>query len=369
MNSKKSVLFLLLLTSAIVLYAARSLNAATAESVILATDRHAASGHADRSAVAFTNWDSANPPVIPARCAKCHSTSGYLDWLGEDGSASNAVDQDAPLGTVITCMVCHNPSAHKLAEVAFHSGAQIRPVRVEAACVSCHQTLQSTDGIQMALNGLVEDAVAANLSFVNPHYKSSASIQFGSLARSGYQYPGQSYAGRFAHAPGAESCTDCHNPHSLAVQTNKCAACHANVVGRDDLASIRMQKSDYDGDLDAIEGIRFEVKTLQEQLLEAIQGYARTVAQKPVVYHPDQFPYFFVDANANGSADAAEINNGNRYNAWTPRLLKAAYNYQLVKKDPGAYVHNPRYVIQLLQDSLSDLGTKVALPSAQLPRP
>ena len=40
----------------------------------------------------------------------------------------------------------------------------------------------------------------------------------------------------------------------------------------------------------------------------------------------------------------------NRYRSWTPRLLKAAYNYQVVSKDPGAYTHNPTYALQLLHD-------------------
>ena len=46
----------------------------------------------------------------------------------------------------------------------------------------------------------------------------------------------------------------------------------------------------------------------------------------------------------------------NKYAAWTPRLLKAAYNYQFVATDPGAYAHNAPYVLQRLHDSLADLA-------------
>ncbi|HMB23956.1 MAG TPA: hypothetical protein VKP08_14035, partial [Anaerolineales bacterium] len=45
---------------------------------------------------------------------------------------------------------------------------------------------------------------------------------------------------------------------------------------------------------------------------------------------------------------------------WTPRLLEAAYNYQYTQKDPGAFVHNPKYVIQFLIDSIADLGGDVS---------
>jgi len=44
------------------------------------------------------------------------------------------------------------------------------------------------------------------------------------------------------------------------------------------------------------------------------------------------------------------------YNAFTPRLLQAAYNYHYVVKDPGAFAHNGKYIIQVLYDSLEDLG-------------
>ena len=71
-------------------------------------------------------------------------------------------------------------------------------------------------------------------------------------------------------------------------------------------------------------------------------------------------------------ADPEEVNPGNRFDAWTPRLVKAAYNYQFAKKDPGGYVHNPRYVLQLLHDSVMDLGaasTASGMPGERILRP
>ena len=48
------------------------------------------------------------------------------------------------------------------------------------------------------------------------------------------------------------------------------------------------------------------------------------------------------------------------YATWTPRLVKAAFNYQYSQKDPGAFVHNPKYVIQFLINSIEDLGGDVS---------
>ncbi len=48
--------------------------------------------------------------------------------------------------------------------------------------------------------------------------------------------------------------------------------------------------------------------------------------------------------------------SANRWVDWTPRLLKAAYIYQFIQKDPGAFAHNPKYAIQMLYDALEDLN-------------
>ena len=57
------------------------------------------SAHADSEARAFTRWNGADPPEIPENCAKCHSTPGYHDFLGLDGSTPGQVDKPAPVGT------------------------------------------------------------------------------------------------------------------------------------------------------------------------------------------------------------------------------------------------------------------------------
>jgi hypothetical protein len=41
--------------------------------------------------------------------------------------------------------------------------------------------------------------------------------------------------------------------------------------------------------------------------------------------------------------------------------VRTVYNHNYVHKDQGAFAHNPRYVLQLLYDSLQDLGEKVTV--------
>ena len=53
------------------------------------------SAHADDEARAFTRWNDEDPAEIPTNCAKCHSTTGYHDFLGVDGSTPGQVDNPA----------------------------------------------------------------------------------------------------------------------------------------------------------------------------------------------------------------------------------------------------------------------------------
>jgi hypothetical protein len=149
------------------------------------------------------------------------------------------------------------------------------------------------------------------------------------------------------------------------VQTVECADCHEFK----ELPDIRDEddETDWDGDGDVIEGIAAEIGTIHEALLAAIYAYAAETLEAPVVYAPASYPYWYIDTNSNGEADADEINGDNRYASWTPTLLRAAYNYQYVSKDPGAFAHNSRYILQILHDSLAAIGGEEAVTGMTRP--
>ncbi len=95
-----------------------------------------------------------------------------------------------------------------------------------------------------------------------------------------------------------------------------------------------------------------EITTESELLYAAMQKYATDVAKSPLVYDAASYPYFFIDTNANGVTDPDEAVSTNAYASWTPNLLRAAYNYQWFQKDPGAFAHNGKYILQILYDSI-----------------
>ncbi len=324
------------------------------------------SGHADKTAEAFNDWNDANPAVVPTGCARCHSSTGFQDFLGADGSAAGVVDKAPPIGTVIDCAACHNAATLTLSSVTFPSGVVVKDLGPEARCMTCHQGRQSTVSVDTAIKTNADpnkpDVASTKLSFANVHYFAAGATQYGGIAKGGYQYTGKAYDVKFAHVEGVETCTDCHNPHSLEVRIETCVVCHPGVLKKEDLKNIRMMASiqDYDGDGNLQEGIAGEIESLQAALYAALQAYG-TKAGAPIIYDSHSHPYFFKDTNANGTVDPNEAVSANKYTAWTPRLLRAAYNYQVSLKDPGAFAHNAKYIIQLLFDSIADLdATAVA---------
>ncbi len=327
------------------------------------------SGHADADSESFTQWDEDDPAEIPANCAKCHSAYGYHDYIGEDGTAANEVDSAAEIGSVVSCFVCHNPTAHDKDFAIYPSGVTIEHLGQTANCAECHQGTRSGLNVENAVMELPLDEVNSELGFINVHYKIGSAVRYGSEVHVGYEYEGMNYLGYYPHVEDYQNCTDCHDAHSLLVTPSECAACHPVVSGYEDLRDIRMEDTpDYDGDGNINEGVHDELISLHDMLYTAIQTYASEVAGDPIIY-ADAFPYFFYDTNGNGEVDEGEANFGNQYKSWTPRLLKAAYNYHLFVQDPGGFMHNADYLAQLLFDSMRDLGQVISLDMASLQRP
>jgi hypothetical protein len=320
--------------------------------------------------MAFNDWNDTETKEIPASCAKCHSTPGFQDYVGADGSTVGKVDKAAAIGTVITCAACHNDATLDYTTVTFPSGAKIETTEGDAVCLTCHQGTQSMVQVDKSfVNAALEylDSVARpeqKMRFVNVHYFASAISRYGSEIHGGYEYTGKTYSTFFAHVPGYTACTDCHDSHTLAVKVDDCKTCHTNVTSAEDLKNIRMPGSmvDYNGNGDVKESMAAEIEGLQALLYQAIQAYAKEVAGTAIVYDPASYPYYFIDTNGDGKGDKDELVATNMYVTWSPRLMQAAYNMQVSVKDPGAYAHGSKYIIELLYDSTESLNLKLATP-------
>jgi hypothetical protein len=327
----------------------------------------AASGHADAKALAFTDWDAGKE--VPAACARCHTSAGFQEYI-----ATGKVAAGMPVpNKTLECATCHNDTANKLSTVTFPSGVTIENLGPEARCMTCHQGRESKVSVDAKIEKFgIKDVDAqvqpligkdaagketkTNFGFSNVHYFAAGGTLYAGEVHMGYEYDGKVYDIKTQHVDGFNTCLGCHDQHSLAVKVDKCAECHQGVKTVEDLKTVREPSSanDYNGNGDVKEGISKEIEGLQAVLMGGIQNYAKEVAGTPIVYDPAAYPYWFV-ADKDGKALLTD-GKTTAYNKWTARLLKAAYNYQVSVKDPGAFAHGGKYIIELLYDSTQDLN-------------
>jgi hypothetical protein len=322
----------------------------------LARSEWLSSGHSDFMAEAFRHWDEDGE--ISTSCAACHSSFGFQDFVGADGTPSNVLgspanstDNPAALGSTVDCNACHNTETPGLDTVQFPSGAIVDGLGVEARCMQCHQGRESKVSVDDNIADAMvpdDDTESSSLRFRNIHYFAAGASLMGADAHGAYEYDGNIYNHRFPHVSTIDACQNCHNQHTLEIRFETCAECHSEGAnpGLHDtpewVYDIRHvgSLSDYDGDGDSDEGIYYELETLGEKVYAAMQAYA-TAQGNPIVYNSDRYPYWFNDTAEGGS-----------YNHWTARLVRAAYNYQYYQKDPGLFAHNGKYAIEFLYDTI-----------------
>jgi hypothetical protein len=318
------------------------LNAALSSPIDMTGMHRIDHGHFAGSEEAFRHWDEDG--AVSSRCSTCHSADG-LPFVLQHG-----VQIEQEISNGLLCETCHNgaewPAVYEVTEAEFPSGATVGfEDSTSNICLQCHQGRSSTVTVDGRIAGKDPDTVDEELGFVNIHYFAAGATLFGNDTMGAYQYEGKEYAGRFEHVEPYSTCAQCHSAHKLEVKADECSTCHS---GFEEVADIRMDSTDYDGDGDTTEGIAGEIETMVEALYAAMQAYPATAdGVAPIVYDSHAYPYFFDDA-------------GERYGTWTPRLLQAAYNYQYAKKDPGAAAHNAKYMIQVLYDSIEQIGGDVS---------
>ena len=327
-------------------------------------DAWLSSPHADSTSEAFRHWDTEGE--IPGTCAVCHSTMGVIDYLSTPTTTPGIIGHSVPNGTTVECAACHNGNAEALDKVLYPNGLSVSTPSNSAICAVCHQGRSSMDKVDASVIDLDEDTVDPEIAFINIHYAAAASTQQGGAVRGGYQYEDRIYAGPFAHVVGLDTCVSCHDPHKTEVALESCTSCHAGVT---EFRAIRTTHLDILMSGDTTKGIGIVVEGLHKELEAAIMVYAKEVAGSPIAYSKDAYPYFFSDLNEDGTAGSVEAIFHNRYQSWTPRLVKADYNYQFVAKDSGAFAHNPHYVIQLMIDSIENISEVAKIETTGFQRP
>jgi len=318
-------------------------------------------------------------------CNQCHHGLGSVDYMKDRQGTSSA--QVLWGDATVVCLTCHethsDPNGSKKnvrvpVKLSFNSrfvdpvknirgginkfmdGTSI-PSNVgnSLVCLFCHQARESGltvyDRIKARLNPYTNpDQVInpAGFSFVNPHYLDGGAILW---SKNAWEYFFNNIPQTYSNGiPNHQqtNCTGCHmseanadnteGGHTWLPRIETCQTCHGSVTT---FFSINAA-ADYDGD--------GQIRTAYEEI-GTITGGGSTgtglfgqvitaLNAKGIYYNPDTYPYFFTST-------------GGQFNAWTTHTLSAGFNLSyLYKAGNAVYVHNAKYTVQLLQDSLRALG-------------
>lgn len=270
-----------------------------------------------------------------ASCVRCHCNEGFLQYV-EDPARTTYTATAAPLK--IGCFTCHAPHTNgdfglrKTTPSPLVSGEYV-DLGEGNTCVSCHQARRD-------VNVYVTAGVTNTLSTRwGPHHGPQGDLLMGS---NGYEYAGYSYEETPYHRQmNADGCVDCHmktvglgmgghtfamtavNEETLAetFNPNACKGCHEDIGTNYDLHGVQT-------DVDA------KILQLQGLLITANVLDSTTLLPK---------------------APAAAPNN-----KVSPEVAGAVWNYLICKEDRSHGVHNPNYVLGLLQSAINYMTPTVA---------
>jgi hypothetical protein len=314
-------------------------------------------------------------------CNQCHHGLGSIDYMK---SRQGTPDAQVLWGdATVTCLTCHethkdsNGSGKNLrvpVKLSFNSqfvdagknpgggfngfmdGTAIPTAAGNGQlCLFCHQGRESGLTVYYRIIDRLDpytnpDQVInpAGFSFVNPHYLDGGSHLW---SRNAWEYffnnvPQQYTTGNTSHQ--GLNCAGCHmgeanadhtqGGHTWKPRIETCRSCHPGAIGFFAIPS----SADYDGD--------GQTKTTYEELGtinpdSGLFGQLKAALElKGIFFNPDSYPYYFTST-------------GNQFRAWTTHTLSAAFNLAWAyKARNAASIHNSKYIVQILQDSMRGLG-------------
>lgn len=312
----------------------------------------AGSGHGDTNGA---GWNAADFKTASG-CVRCHTAPGFIAYSTSSVTTAWGSESDRTKG-VLSCNGCHSdigtgavrhsPPARPYADDTY----QTPDAATSNLCITCHSGVRSGRSIRAQSDA---GADFGNLPFIGSHVSAAAGVLFRSI---GYEYAFKNYSNswHFKHdrigkghfkAYGYDSgvdgpCVGCHmtspNAHSFspvtvdgggavtAVVSTSCAACHSGPAYLD-AARINARKSKFAASLRALQ----------------------KVLETKGIYFADTSPYFFRSV---GNTDPE-----NAFTGWgNPDTMGAAFNFNLLQHEPGAYAHNMVYAKRLIYDSIDHL--------------
>jgi OmcA/MtrC family decaheme c-type cytochrome len=317
---------------------------------------YAESGHGNVNADPWVHYDWAAGGSYLA-CQRCHTTTGYLNNL--NGVAAGTGLTGGKPAQVLTCAACHvdtatgelrNPGAYTLTT---GNNAQTVAFASEGAsnlCIRCHAGRETGKSIA------ADPSATGVRGFMNSHYLTAAGTIYN---KSGYEFAGQTYSdlgfhknvGRGTAGTGNNgACVACHmsqgEGHSweflshdasgniTANNSTTCVKCHANLT----VAQLTAAKNEVNAALEVL----------------------KTALAAKGIYFANANPYFFTAPYVTGGTNTSFTNWAGVYGyaSWK-NVMGAAFNYNLIAHEPGAYAHNRQYAMKLITDSIDFMNNGI----------
>jgi hypothetical protein len=338
-------------------------------------------------------------------CIRCHTIQGFLDSLrARDPKAPPRKEVETkPLP--ITCAACHDPHNRtfpnqlRLYGIVSPTGERI-DLQTGAICILCHS---SRTDVRDEASPILRPYVAAGYvpprpppppgprskkrrkkppSRWAPHGNQMDIIS----GRGGIQFFLKGKQGPFAtpsrHLLLPKGCVTCHmypgpkkgkpgylklGGHTFALRTKDkqnleytkpCSPCHGKLKSLN-----RRALHDYDGN-GKIQGIYDEVNGLLNTLKKLIEDKIKEKNYKGchnkigVSFGEAEQKIVILDKDSNPLQKCGPKKETITFSPEDEDLYRVAFNYLYVKKDRSKGVHNPPYIIRLLQRSIIKIGDK-----------
>lgn len=260
-----------------------------------------------------------------AFCTQCHDGGAFANKIKDP----KQLKRDFPVAT--DCRVCHTGQGReirKAGQVSLLSTSGPVTGGQGAVCMSCHTNLSPPKSNDTSRGA--------------PHNSPVADVL---LAFGGIRSSGGTYGSTVRHATQPDACVTCHmqdNAQGVPTHTFKvesvgvCTKCHPGITGPDLKA-----KADFDGN-GTVEGLQEEVQGLVKNLRSALASETKGGSVE----------------DSKGNIVFASKGTTMTGSAFSDKAYNAGYNVILVEKDKSWGVHNPRFVVDLLQQSYKDLAGK-----------
>lgn len=295
----------------------------------------------------FDPYTSSHGAGARNTCGGCHEgvagayrLEGDLSVFYGSGVVATRPDTiDVPIEPV-NCQTCHNSHSDEnpaqlrtVDDVVLIETGGVNPIISEGGtgklCMQCHHARHGPD----------EHIPGGDIRF-GPHSSPQADVIAAETGYTGVAAPGFNWAGP-SHLLVQNSCKTCHlnmieypgpagsavTGHEFMPTPEACVNCHGQVNDFEDIPAA----DDFDGN-GIVEGLQVEVDGLMDMLREAI-----------VASGLDTSTAGFVGAIGDSSIS-------------TLQQREAGWNWVFVNNDQSRGIHNPDYVVQLLQQSILYIG-------------